>query len=76
MKNTKNNRLRNHLDTTYAYPHINQKIIFDSDNKCTNAFLLCTHPDILKMAYGKIKSKPGNMVHGSDRETLDGISEN
>lgn len=68
----KNNTLIN----AHVHPHIKHSLIFDSNNKCTNAFLLCTHPDTLKMAYDMIKSKPGNMVHGSDRETLDGISEN
>jgi len=71
MENTN----KNLSNTLHAYPHISDKLIFDSEKKCTNAFLLCTHPDVLKMSYGKIKSNPGNMVHGSDKETLDGISE-
>ena len=31
--------------------------------------------DVLKMAYTKIKSEPGNMTPGVDSETLDGISQ-
>lgn len=30
--------------------------------------------DVLTMAYAKIKSKPGNMTHGVNPETLDGIN--
>lgn len=30
-------------------------------------------PEILKIAYLMIKSKPGNMTEGVDKETLDGI---
>jgi retron-type reverse transcriptase len=33
------------------------------------------NPEILKIAYESIKSNPGNMVRGTDKETLDGISE-
>lgn len=31
--------------------------------------------DMLKYAYNQIKSKPGNLTPGTDKETLDGISE-
>nr|YP_010836031.1 hypothetical protein QLP54_mgp35 [Phyllosticta yuccae]WGC90047.1 hypothetical protein [Phyllosticta yuccae] len=34
--------------------------------------LLC--PELYKVAYQRLKSKPGNMTPGSDSETLDGIS--
>lgn len=63
------------INSNYVYPLVSSRLIFDSENKCTNAFLLCSHPEILKLSYNMIKSNPGNMVHGSDRETLDGISE-
>jgi len=46
---------------------------YDNSGKCNNAFKLLSRDDILKIAYNSIKSKPGNMVRGSDRETLDGI---
>lgn len=35
---------------------------------------LVSDPDILTGAYNSIKSKPGNMTPGIDKETLDGIS--
>lgn len=79
-KDMKNNimtkkKLKNSLIGSWVHPSISHKLIFDSDNKCTNAFTLCTHPEALRIAYDMIKSHPGNMVHGSDRETLDGITE-
>jgi retron-type reverse transcriptase len=30
-------------------------------------------PEVLQLSYETIKSKPGNMVKGTDKETLDGI---
>ena len=46
---------------------------YDDSGKCNNAFKLLSRNDILKIAYNSIKSKPGNMVRGTDRETLDGM---
>jgi hypothetical protein len=46
----------------------------DADGKHTNVFETLSDTKILKLAYETIKSKPGNMVRGSTRETLDGIS--
>lgn len=46
----------------------------DSDGKYTNAFEVMTSSTVLRMAYEVIKSKPGNMVRGATKETLDGIS--
>lgn len=43
--------------------------------KCINAFQVMYRPEILKLAYESIKSKPGNMVPGTDLTTLDGINE-
>jgi hypothetical protein len=45
------------------------------DGRYTNVFETLTSVKVLKLAYETIKSKPGNMVRGSTRETLDGISE-
>jgi group II intron reverse transcriptase/maturase len=45
------------------------------DGRCTNAFEVLSEPSVLKMAYERMKSNPGNMVPGTDEETLDGISE-
>jgi hypothetical protein len=47
----------------------------NSEGKCVNAFEVLSKPEILKDAYETIKSKSGNMVPGSDKVTLDGISE-
>lgn len=38
-------------------------------------FRLLCNKDLLRLSYNKIKSKPGNMTPGSDKETLDGFSE-
>ena len=46
----------------------------DADGKHNNVFEILSRTEILKLAYETIKSKPGNMVRGSTRETLDGIS--
>ena len=40
----------------------------------TNLSKLLSNIDLLKLAYGNIKSKPGNMTPGVDEETLDGIN--
>lgn len=54
---------------------LRKKLTHDEDGKCTNALQILATPEVLKIAYETIKSKPGNMVEGSDKETLDGISE-
>jgi hypothetical protein len=53
---------------------ISTKLRYDQEGLCINAFHIATSPEVLKIAYETIKSKPGNMVQGSDTETLDGIS--
>lgn len=52
---------------------IGDKLIYNEDNKCINAFKILSDPGILKIAYVMIKSKPGNMTEAVDKETLDGI---
>ena len=54
--------------------HIRDQLVHDSTGKCTNAFTIINKPETLKYAYESIKSKPGNMVRGSDFATLDGIN--
>lgn len=56
--------LKEYLNTTLEF----------KDGKCINAFQILSNPKILYQAYNIIKSKPGNMVHGSDKKTLDGIN--
>jgi retron-type reverse transcriptase len=46
----------------------------DERGRCTNAFKVLSNPGTLKLAYESIKSKSGNMVRGTDCETLDGLS--
>jgi hypothetical protein len=46
-----------------------------STNRCINAFQVIMKPETLKIAYESIKSNPGNCVRGTDKETLDGITE-
>ena len=40
----------------------------------TGLYRLVCSPDLLTIAYERIKSKSGNMTPGTDGETLDGIS--
>jgi retron-type reverse transcriptase len=54
---------------------IRSKLRFDEQGRCVNAFQVLNSPDMLKLAYETIKSNPGNMVRGSDNETLDGITD-
>lgn len=53
---------------------IREKLKYDDCKKCTNAFLVATEGETLKLAYETIKSNPGNMVRGTDTITLDGIT--
>lgn len=53
---------------------IRELLKFDEDGKCINAFEVISRKDILLLAYETIKSKPGNMVRGSDQILLDGIT--
>lgn len=55
---------------------IREQLIYDDTGKCLNAFRILHDPEILRLAYESIKSNPGNMVYGSDKITLDGISVN
>jgi hypothetical protein len=57
-----------------VYETITNQLTFNLEGKCTNAFKILSDPQTLKMAYESIKSKHGNMVRGTDKETLDGIS--
>lgn len=53
---------------------LRKMLAFNAEGKCVNAFLTLSDPTVLQMAYETIKSKAGNMVKGTDDETLDGIS--
>ena len=46
----------------------------DPDGKVNNVFEVMSSPQILRLAYETIKSKPGNMVRGVTNQTLDGIT--
>jgi hypothetical protein len=65
----------NEKNITQRLRHIARGLKFNKEKKCTNAFMLLSDPQILRSVYETIKSHPGNMVHGSNNETLDGISE-
>jgi retron-type reverse transcriptase len=54
---------------------IRQLLKYDDNGRCTNAFLVMSDPRVLRIAYESIKSNPGNMVKGTDDETLDGLTE-
>lgn len=62
------------MSITYRELILN-KLKFNEEGKCTNAFKILSDPEILKIAYLMIKSKPGNMTEGVDKQTLDGIDE-
>lgn len=55
--------------------NIAERLKLCEDGICTNAFNLISDPEMLKAAYLILKSKPGMMTEGSDKETLDGISD-
>jgi group II intron reverse transcriptase/maturase len=57
-----------------VYWAIKSRLHFDSEGRCLNAFKILSDPKILLMAYESIKSAPGNMVTGTDTETIDGIN--
>ena len=44
------------------------------EGKCINAFEVLSDINTIYAAYITLKSKPGNMVEGSDKQTLDGIN--
>lgn len=53
---------------------LEQRLTYDREGKCTNAYKILIHSNMLLGSYGKFKSKPGNMTAGTDKLTLDGIS--
>lgn len=53
--------------------NIESLLEFDGEGKCTNLSNIIFDVRTLMLAYEKIKSKPGNMVPGTDNETLDGL---
>lgn len=57
------------------YDFIKEQLKFDAakGGKCINAFEVICDPKTLALAYNSIRSNPGNMVEGSDKETLDGL---
>jgi hypothetical protein len=59
---------------TNVYKIMKARLRYNNEGKCTNAFKILSNPGILKLAYESIKTKSGNMVCGTDRETLDGIT--
>lgn len=61
-------------NNTRVYDLMTKILRRDSEGRCINAFKVLSNPGILKLAYESIKSKSGNMVRGTDNETLEGIS--
>lgn len=57
----------------FKYSEFRKKIRYDPIGKCENAFKIAVSPENLKLSYDLIKSKPGNMVRGTDKQTLDGL---
>lgn len=53
--------------------YIRERLIMDANGKYTNLHKIISDPEMLKYAYLSIKSKPGNMVPGVSKTTLDGI---
>ena len=54
---------------------INGLLRYDDQGRCVNAFTVLSNERMLKLAYELGKSNPGNMVKGTDEETLDGINQ-
>jgi hypothetical protein len=54
---------------------LRKRLRWEKPGVCNNAFQIIYDPEILKIAYETIKSNPGNMVRGTDKTTLDGITE-
>lgn len=54
---------------------LEEMLMYDDEGRCTNAYSTISKLEVLHTAYMNIKSEPGNMTHGTDKETLDGISE-
>ena len=52
---------------------IRSLLAYDEQGKCTNAFMIASSSVVLRIAYETIKSNPGNMVPGINKETLDRI---
>lgn len=85
QKNNKNNKLDlelievntnesiSELQGEKLVINIQERLKLQKDGLCTNAFNLISDPGMLRAAYLAIKSKPGMMTEGSDKETLDGI---
>lgn len=75
-KNTQSNLDNDNTSNKITYRKIIwEKLIFDQEERCTNALKLICEPEILKIAYNLIKSNPGNMTRGVGQETLDGINQ-
>ena len=53
---------------------LEQLLKFDENGRCINAYDTLRSFDVLAASYQKIKSNPGNMTPGIDKETLDGIN--
>lgn len=50
--------------------YIKDRIEYNSEGKCINAFEILSDINTIYAAYITLKSKPGNMVEGSDKQTL------
>jgi hypothetical protein len=57
------------------YPHLANQIQVNTLQEVINAFEIICNPKTLLYAYKMIKSNPGNMVPGTDEETMDGIDD-
>lgn len=54
--------------------YVRRRLKYNEEGQCINAFVTLSEAGMLRNAYESIKSNPGNMVQGSDMETLDGIT--
>lgn len=51
------------------------KLKFDIKARCINAYEVISEKEMLIQSYLSMKSNPGNMTKGIDKETLDGINQ-
>jgi len=74
LKETNSESLKETLPTGFV--ELNRLIkesVNNSNYILKNVSQIIAEPEFLKFAYGLIKSKPGNMTSGIDKETLDGV---
>lgn len=82
MNNTNNTSLNRNLQELKLlnsdYIDYNEiligKLQYNNEGQCINAFEVLSEAESLRLSYNSLKSKPGNMVPGTDNQTFDRLS--